>query len=377
MSFEAVRDQAAVTGFLRKAWAGGRLPHALLFAGQRGVGKTMTALALARLKFCRRSDPAAAAPCGTCEDCLASAAGAHPDLVQLLNDPLEPHIRIGDPDDDCPIPPEDLDRLHRPLYVRELLFALQRSSSRGGGKFVLVQNAEKLNSEAANALLKAVEEPPPGTLFVLTTEDLEQAIGTIVSRCQVVRFGAVRAATIAALLTEERALPAAVADRAAGLARGSVTRAREIIDNKILPVRDWLHGRLTAPGAWDIPALTGELLRQAPGLVHGFDDSGEPRRVESRTKHPAREGLREFLAMMLEHCRDLSLRVQGLDPEVYCFEGNRTAAAADLPAAEELDAAASAIMDAMQAVDRNVNFEMVLDGVLARLNTQLQGVPHI
>ncbi|MFH1706542.1 MAG: hypothetical protein ABIF71_01290 [Planctomycetota bacterium] len=377
MSFEAIRDQDAVIGFLCKAWAGGRLPHALLFAGQRGVGKTMTAQALAMLKFCRRPDPAAAAPCGTCEDCRAVAAGTHPDLVQLLNAPLEPHIRIGDLDDDCPIPPEDLDRLHRPLYVRELLFALQRSSSRGGGKFVLVQNAEKLHIAAANALLKAVEEPPPGTLFVLTTEDLEQVIGTIVSRCQVVRFGAVRAATIAELLVDGQGVLAAEAARAAGVAQGSVTRAREIIDHKILKMRDWLYGKLQAPGAWDIPALTAALIHQAPGLVHGFDAGGEPLRVETSTKHPAREGVREFLAMMLEHCRDLSLRAQGLTPEVYCFEGNRTAAATGLPSAEALDASASAIMDAMQAIDRNVNFEMVLDGVLARLNTQLQGVPHL
>ncbi|GDX82419.1 DNA polymerase III subunit delta' [Deltaproteobacteria bacterium] len=146
-----------------------RLHHAYLFEGPEGVGKATFALWLARYVNCE----AEVRPCGTCRSCRLMISGAHPDLVVVGPDP-EKATRI--------ISVDQAQALTRALQ-------LQRHSARR--RFVLLDPADVINEEAANSLLKTIEEPPRGTQFVLITSRVGSLLQTIRSRTERVRFGPV------------------------------------------------------------------------------------------------------------------------------------------------------------------------------------------
>ncbi len=150
-----------------------RWPHALLIAGRKGIGKRSLALHFAQSLLCEepRADGAA---CGRCPSCGYVVAGAHPDL--RLIEPVER-------DDDGNIKPVEAIRVDR---IRELIEFAQLTTHRQRAKVALIAPAEAMNTAAANALLKTLEEPPPATYVLLVSDQSGRLPATIVSRCRVV-----------------------------------------------------------------------------------------------------------------------------------------------------------------------------------------------
>lgn len=147
------------------AVARGRLGHALLLAGPRGVGKGHFAHGLASYLLCEASPQK---PCGDCRSCIQIAAQAHPNLMRLAPAEDKRDIAIDD--------------------VRALLDRLHLSSHYGQAKIAIVEPADALNANGVNALLKTVEEPPPGTHLVFVAERWRALPATLRSRCQILRF---------------------------------------------------------------------------------------------------------------------------------------------------------------------------------------------
>ena len=154
-----------------------RLPHAMLIRGPEGTGKLVFATALAQGLLCERPG-ASGEGCGACPGCTWLNQGSHPDL-RLLG-PQEPE-EAGEAG-------ESREKKARPQIaveqVRELAHFLNLSSHRGKARVVLIHPAESLNVNAANALLKNLEEPPPQTYFLLVAHRWHQLLPTIRSRCQ-------------------------------------------------------------------------------------------------------------------------------------------------------------------------------------------------
>jgi DNA polymerase-3 subunit delta' len=156
---------------------GAGLPHALLIRGAAGIGKLNFALALAKALVCERPDRQGLA-CGHCVACDWVEQRSHPDVrvvePESLAEPLEEEgsekkkasVQIG------------------VEQVRALAGLVNLSSHRGRAKVILVHPAEALNSSAANALLKSLEEPPPATYFLLVSHRWHQLLPTIKSRCR-------------------------------------------------------------------------------------------------------------------------------------------------------------------------------------------------
>ncbi len=160
---------------LRKA----QLPHALLLRGPQGIGKLAFAEAMAKALLCESPRPDGSA-CGRCTACGWMGQGSHPDFRRLEPDSLaEPREaeQGGEKKEKASsqIPVEQ---------VRSIADLINISSHRGGVKVVLIHPAESLNANAANALLKNLEEPPPRTHFLLVTHRWHQLLPTIKSRCQ-------------------------------------------------------------------------------------------------------------------------------------------------------------------------------------------------
>jgi DNA polymerase III subunit delta' len=144
-----------------------RLPHALLVYGPRGVGKLALAEKMAQLLLCEGKPK----PCGACDACRWFLGGNHPDFRRV-----EPEIFWAEK-------PEKPSIIVKVEQVRELADFLYLRSHRGKLRVALVQPAEDMNENAANALLKGLEEPPAGAIFILVSHRPAQLLPTILSRC--------------------------------------------------------------------------------------------------------------------------------------------------------------------------------------------------
>ncbi|MBM4286697.1 MAG: DNA polymerase III subunit delta' [Deltaproteobacteria bacterium] len=208
MFFRDIVGQERVIGFLRQALKHDQMPHALLFLGNAGVGRGSTAQALAQALNCedRQADQDA---CGRCRSCRWFAGGGHPDFWQ-----------IG-PEGEGAHPPIKIEQIR--VLRRQVSF----SPLAGSWRVVLLKPAESLNEEAANALLKTLEEPPEGNVFILTAVGERDLLPTIVSRCRRLTFGAIPQAVLIRELQQRRGLSPEQASLVAAINYGSLGQALE------------------------------------------------------------------------------------------------------------------------------------------------------
>jgi DNA polymerase III subunit gamma/tau len=239
-TFDAVVGQDAITRTLRNALASGRIAHAYLFAGPRGIGKTTTARLLARALLCTaRTGPE---PCGKCAVCVEGLAGTLVDVIEIdgaSNRGIE--------------------------EIRTLRENVKYTPARGRYKVYIIDEVHQLTEAAFNALLKTLEEPPPHIVFVLATTDPREIPPTVLSRVQRFDFRPIAPdalrASLEHILNEEKipfepaALPVIV--RAA---EGSLRDALSLLDTAIA----YGEGRLEAE-------TTAKLLgATAPVTVRAF-----------------------------------------------------------------------------------------------------------
>jgi len=161
------RDAARAALSDRASW-----PHALLVHGPRGIGKHAFALNLAQALLCE-TPGADGLACGQCPGCRYAMAGQHPDLMRLelmMIDPEDGALEIVDT--------ISIDR------VRALTEFAQLTSHRQRAKVAVIAPAERMNTAAANALLKTLEEPPPGTYLILVSDQPGRVLPTVLSRCR-------------------------------------------------------------------------------------------------------------------------------------------------------------------------------------------------
>lgn len=167
----------------------GRLPHAILFHGPAGIGKTVFAERFAQALLCQ-SPQADDQPCGRCDSCGWFDQGNHPDYRRVRPEALEDgDAAEGDETDagegrKSGKPAKALSKEIKIDQIRALADVMNVSTHRQGMRIVLLYPAEALNTAAANALLKTLEEPPPQTMFLLVSNSLDRLLPTILSRCR-------------------------------------------------------------------------------------------------------------------------------------------------------------------------------------------------
>lgn len=160
-SFEDVIGQQHITRTLQNAIRSGRIGHAFLFIGTRGVGKTTTARILAKALNCLSTDGPTPEPCGTCNNCVSIASGRNIDVAEIdgaSNNGVE--------------------------NIREIRENVRMVPTSSRYKIYIIDEVHQLSAGAFNALLKTLEEPPEHALFVLATTEAHKVPATIVSRCQ-------------------------------------------------------------------------------------------------------------------------------------------------------------------------------------------------
>jgi DNA polymerase III subunit delta' len=157
-----------------------RFPHALLIHGARGTGKLALAERLAQLLLC---EAPAGKPCGACEGCRWFLAGSHPDFRRVEPEALAREPAVEPEEGDAPAKKGKPSTEIKVEQVRELAGFLNLRSHRGRMRVAIVHPAEDMNANSANALLKGLEEPPAGAVFLLVSHRPARLLPTIRSRC--------------------------------------------------------------------------------------------------------------------------------------------------------------------------------------------------
>ena len=203
MFFRDLIGQRDARAVLQGALRSGCVGHAYLFVGPEGVGRRAAALAFAQALLCETGGDDA---CGRCAACRKVAAGAHPDLKIVA-----PGGRTESGAERRAVGIEQ---------IRDLKHDAAYPPYEARWKVFVVEDAEAMRAEAANSLLKVLEEPPAHSVIILISESASALLPTIVSRSQIVRFTFVPAAEIAAALTERAGVPAEQAPFLGALAGG-------------------------------------------------------------------------------------------------------------------------------------------------------------
>lgn len=222
MSFDEVIGHEKPLNLLKAMLVNDRLAHALLFTGPPGVGKRTLAIALAQAVNCLGPNPSE--PCGLCSACRKIKRGVHPDFIEL-----EPEGRL---------------RTIKIERVRELRNQAAFRPYEGRTKVFIVREADRMGTEAANAMLKTLEEPPPDTLIILTSPEESDLLPTIVSRCLRLNLAPLPEAAIENWLIRERSDEAAQARLLASLSGGCLGRVMDMDAETILSRRQWIVDKL-------------------------------------------------------------------------------------------------------------------------------------
>jgi len=157
-----------------------RLPNGILFKGAKGIGKFDLATKFGQSLLCQHPDDSGFA-CGKCQSCHWFGQGAHPDYKLLQPGALSQEDQ--EPDDPRPASGKKNSKQITVDQIRELADFINLTAHQGGRRVIIIHPAETMNVNAANALLKSLEEPPRGLLFILVTHKPQQLLPTILSRC--------------------------------------------------------------------------------------------------------------------------------------------------------------------------------------------------
>lgn len=304
--WQGLRDHDDVVDRFRRILARGRLASTFLFVGPDGIGKRTFALRLAQSLLCTERDEKLLDPCGRCESCVQALAGTHPDI-----------LRVEKPKEKSELPVALFIGSQEKRMQEGLCHDLALKPFFGRRRVAVIDDADYLNEEGANALLKTLEEPPPKSLLILVGTSIERQLPTIRSRCQIVRFAPLAAETIADLLIAEgTTTDRAMAARLAAWSDGSLAKARDLADPELWKFRQVLLNRLAeadldsvrfaeAIGKFVDEAGTDAFrrrnrLRQVIGFAAEFYRqlartlSGAPAQGDAETQQAVEQALRHF-----------------------------------------------------------------------------------
>ncbi|HLY22120.1 MAG TPA: DNA polymerase III subunit delta' [bacterium] len=349
MFFRELIGQRDARAVLQGALRSGCVAHAYLFVGPEGVGRRAAALAFAQALLCatgfndmvagesadRRSAGGDDA-CGTCAACRKVAAGAHPDLRIIA-----PGGRTESGAERRAVGIEQ---------IRDLKREASYPPYEARWKVFIIEDAEAMRAEAANSLLKVLEEPPAQSVIILISESASALLPTIVSRSQIVRFTFVPAAEIAAALTERAGVPAAQAPFLGALAGGRPG----------LALRESAEGGAALEFRQDVVKTLGAVA-----------GGGPVRRLEAaEAVSRQKDEINRWLDTALLWIRDVAVWQAAHDPAllVNLDRRDQIAAWAERARPEGVRHAAAAIEGAKTNLQHNVNPRLVLEHLFAGIH---------
>jgi DNA polymerase III subunit delta' len=334
--WQGILGHDAVVERFRRALNRERLASTFLFVGPRGIGKHSIALRLAQALLCQARPIEQLNPCGSCDSCLQVLAATHPDL-----------LLIAKPADKSFIPLSLLigDDQHR--MRAGLCHDIALRPFYGHRKVAIIDDADDLNEEGANALLKTLEEPPPRSVLILVGTTADKQLPTIRSRCQIVRFQSLGVAEIAELLVAQGLVEGGEeAQRLARLSQGSLAGAAELADDELSTFRDQFLTQLKR-----IDSQSVALARETNAFVDAAGKDAPARRRR----------LRQIIRLALEYHRGRLRVATGLEPSDKLASAPATIEAQSSDDWQVLADQVERSLEGLGQVDRNAHQATLID----------------
>jgi DNA polymerase-3 subunit delta' len=334
-TFDDILGQENAIETISRAYESERLPHGLIFAGPVGVGKATTAGALATLFLCEK--PKGVEPCGKCASCTLMAAEpepTHPDYHKVYRQ----LIRLEKETSKAKFLPVDVirDHVNAPANLK---------SSMNVGKVFVIDEAELMNHQAQNALLRTLEEPSGRTLIILLTDQPHALLPTIRSRCQLVRFAPLDLHIVQREL-EKRKIEKGIAGAAAALTEGSLGLALKWVQDGVVSAAGELIKQIDALLAG---RAVGDLADWFKKAADAYAEQQLKRDKLASKDQATREGLSLYLKIAANRFRQ------------------RLASTTDPDDLEAACAAIDAIVRAENYLDSNVNVALTFQQLAATL----------
>jgi DNA polymerase-3 subunit delta' len=341
MIWEKIRGHGEWVEMFRNSACKGRLSHAYLFVGPEGIGKKLFARSLAQCLFCERFSDAELEACGECLPCRQMTAETHPDFLS-----------VGCPEGKNVLPIELFAGSKEKRGREGLCFELSLRPLSGNRKIALIDDAELMNAESANALLKTLEEPPNYCTMILLASQTEGMLPTIRSRCQQIRFSPLSQQDTAELLLElDRVEDRAEAETIASLCEGSLHVANQLLDPQLRQLRDVLYESL--------PQENIHSAELSKTLLEGLDQIGGD-------AHAQRTNAKWLIRFAVEFYRRVLRKLSG-DGELCSIEQvEPMAARCDPDCPEHLETIMEMIDRAAQAeeqLNRSTPVPLCLEGL--------------
>lgn len=314
---------------LRRLSSKGRVPHSMLFTGTEGIGKRLTAKALAASLLCLH--PENGIPCGCCEACRAIDVGTHPDFYYI-----EPESKG-----------KSTAKSIRIEQIRELESKLALAPKLSTTRVAILDGAELMNEAAENSLLKTIEEPVGPMVFILITDSPDSLLDTIRSRCVRMEFGLLSPEIIAGHLVK---LGAEEASAIGAIAEGSIGKAIRLYQGEGISLRE------------DAVKTLEALLSPKGMTAQRLWDKG------AELSAMPRENLDEWLGFLAMLLRDLLVLYSGAHELLYHRDMlEKLADMAGKLQKNKAEAMLSIVRDMRHRLLANVNLKLQLDGMLIRL----------
>ena len=314
---------------LRTHAATDKLRHAYLLTGPEGVGRRTLALRFAQALNCTQP-PGPGEYCGTCRDCRQISAMQYPDLSLLQPEGNHKDILID--------------------QVRELQHTLALAPYSAKYRIALLPDFQQATNQAANALLKTLEEPPDRVILLLTANALEDLLPTIVSRCEVLRLRPASIAATQAMLKSVKGLSSERARQIAHLSSGRIGAALRLAENPeaLTHRQEQMESFLSL-----LPARRYERFKLADELTHPRDK--------------AREQVNEVIPVWLSFWRDVFVRTSGADlPLVNIELEEKVDQVAQYMAASTARELVLAHERALKQLDAYANVQLLVEDLMLR-----------
>lgn len=320
MSFQQIYGHEKKIALLKGAVLNGRLSHAYLFNGIHGVGKKTTALNFAKAVNCPEGMPDA---CDSCVSCLKIARGLHPDVLVIKPDGQ--FIRIKE--------------------IRDIQNQMRFSPLEGRYRVFILDEADRMNEPAANALLKTLEEPAGHNILILVSSRPNRLPATILSRCQRLRFDPLPERIVASYLEKECGVEKNRAALLAASAAGSIGKAVEMNEGAYIELKNTVIDRFAAiQDPLDFFSFLSDFEAEREDIIRRLDILGT--------------WYRDML--MYRECGDVNRLIHRDRSEML----RQTAAALSGP---EILEGIKTIGRTREALDRNANRRLALECMMLRL----------
>ncbi|MGB2698441.1 MAG: DNA polymerase III subunit [Candidatus Zixiibacteriota bacterium] len=293
MSFDNVVNQSLVKKILKGTLKKDKLAHAYIFYGEPGVGKWALGLELAKAVNCERDS---FDPCNSCNSCEKISRFIHPDVKMIFPIPstntTEERERFKTEKSEDPYTIVKFNRVANiPVDdIREMQKGLNLKPYEGKKRVVIISDVEKLSYSASNSLLKTLEEPPPNSLLILTTSNLNALLPTVISRCQLLRFQRIPNNQLEAELKKRLQLDSESVSYYVKISRGSLGQAISLAKGETKEIRN----------------LGMEFLH----LIRKDEPLDIVEFVESAVKVYGRESMVELFEFIISFLRDVYITIE-------------------------------------------------------------------